>query len=81
VAGIFGHRPKRQKSTPVILAVNLLPRLGRDAEHAVCMARIKRKSRRLKFCRPALVFYFDTLRGPDSSAGLDAAAGQYWQEA
>jgi hypothetical protein len=34
-----GHR-QRQKSTPVILAVNLLSRLGRDAKHAVCVARI-----------------------------------------
>jgi len=40
VAWIFGHRPKRQKNTPVILASNLLSRLGRDAKHAVCMARI-----------------------------------------
>jgi hypothetical protein len=40
VAWIFGHRPKRQKNTPVILAMNLLSRLGRDAKHAVCMARI-----------------------------------------
>jgi len=43
VAWIFGHRPKRQKSTPVILASNWLSRLGRDAKHAACMARIKLK--------------------------------------
>jgi len=41
VAWIFGHRPKRQKSAPVILALSLLSRLGRDAKPAVCMAGIK----------------------------------------